>query len=157
MLKYKQINLPDKIVKVKLNQKGLSNCHSFALNINSIIFDEERYIKQLGEKIEVIDETLPFKDTMGFYTIDTKFKPRPVTALVASERDTDLWVKLMNTNSDFELLFNKFCHLMLNFSREHNKGTAVVLYEPDTKYGKQINWNCNYFFNRTKKVSRVKS
>jgi len=161
MIKYKQDNFPNKVIKVKLDQKGLSNCHSFGLDINSVIYDEEKYTRALSEKISVIDETLPFKDSMGWYTIDTKLKPKPVSTLVQSERDCDLWLKLMNTNSGFKSWFNCFARNMLKLSREHNKDRDVVLYYPDTEHGKQINQNFNFIFNLTKKwlekVSRVKS
>jgi len=147
----------DKMTKIK---KDVPLVNPYVERENKLLkkFGENRlkYLRSsldmtLIEKISVIDETLTFKDSMGFYTIDTKLNPKPITTLVQSKRDCDLWLKLMNTNSDFKSWFHNFACNMLKMSREHNKDGDVVLYYPDTKHGKLINQHLNYIFNLTKK------
>jgi len=151
MTKYRQLNFQNKYFGGEVKQRNFPNYHMVAIDINNVLYNEEEYTRALSKKISVIDETLPFKDSMGFYTIDTKLKTRPVTTLVQSERDCDLWLKLMNTNSLFRFMFHDFTRNMLKKSREENKDRHVVLYYPDSKHGKRINEILNYFFDTSKK------
>ena len=133
----KEINIVDKGKVV-----GIGLC------LDQILFDEDEYIKKLSKEITVIDESLPFKDSVGFYVIDSKLKPRPVTAIVLSKRDSSFWIKEMTNNKKFSDLYNFYCHSILNNLRKRETGFEIILYYP-SKHGKVMNDVLNKIYKDT--------
>lgn len=124
----------------KLVGKGLS--------LDQILFDENEIVKELGKEITVIDESLPFKDSMGFYVIDSKYKSKPVICIVLSTRDRLFWTKKMKNNNIFCALYNYYCHDILNDFRNRNTDYHTMLYYPSI-CGKEFNDALNKIYSGT--------